>query len=99
MCQEPAKLCGLSASKGRIAEGYDADFCVWSPEEEFTVGPELLYTATKATPYAGQRLRGVVHATVVRGLHVYQQFEGFGQPLGKVLLRRSGRKLVKFVSM
>ncbi|XP_017074214.1 allantoinase [Drosophila eugracilis] len=99
MCQEPARLCGLSASKGRIAEGYDADFCVWSPEEEFTVGPELLYTATKATPYTGQRLRGVVHATVVRGLHVYQQFEGFGQPLGKVLLRRSGRKLVKFVSM
>ncbi|EDV46579.1 uncharacterized protein LOC6550115 [Drosophila erecta] len=99
MCQEPANLCGLSASKGRIAEGYDADFCVWSPEEEFSVGPELLHTATKATPYAGQRLRGVVHATVVRGLHVYQQFEGFGQPLGKVLLRRSSRKLVKFVSM
>ncbi|XP_017113479.1 allantoinase isoform X2 [Drosophila elegans] len=99
MCQEPAILCGLSASKGRIAEGYDADFCVWNPEEEFTVGPELLYTATKATPYAGQRLRGVVHATVVRGLHVYQQFEGFGQPLGKVLLRRSSRKLVKFVSV
>ncbi|XP_017002412.2 allantoinase [Drosophila takahashii] len=99
MCEEPAKLCGLSASKGRIAEGYDADFCVWSPEEEFTVGPEQLYTATKATPYAGRRLRGVVHATVVRGLHVYQQFEGFGQPLGKVLLRRSGRKLVKFVRM
>ncbi|XP_017041922.1 allantoinase [Drosophila ficusphila] len=98
MCQEPANLCGLSASKGRIAEGFDADFCVWSPEEEFTVGPELLFTATKATPYTGRRLRGVVHATVVRGLHVYQQFEGFGQPLGKVVLRRSGRKLVKFVS-
>ncbi|KAH8303876.1 hypothetical protein KR018_002122 [Drosophila ironensis] len=97
MCLEPALLCGLSGFKGRIAEGYDADFCVWCPEEEFTVGPELLYTATKATPYTGRRLRGVVHATVVRGLHVYQQFEGFGQPLGKVLLRKSSRKLVKFV--
>ncbi|KAH8408925.1 hypothetical protein KR009_003759 [Drosophila setifemur] len=99
MCLEPAQLCGLSTFKGRIAEGYDADFCVWNPEEEFTAGPELLYTATKATPYAGRRLRGVVHATVVRGLHVYQQFEGFGQPLGKVLLRKSSRKLVKFVRL
>ncbi|KAH8323854.1 hypothetical protein KR067_006886 [Drosophila pandora] len=99
MCLEPALLCGLSAFKGRIAEGYDADFCVWCPEEEFTVGPELLFTATKATPYTGRRLRGVVHATVVRGLHVYQQFEGFGQPLGKVLLRKTSRKLVKFVRM
>ncbi|XP_020797913.1 uncharacterized protein LOC110176043 [Drosophila serrata] len=99
MCLEPAHLCGLSTFKGRIAEGFDADFCVWCPEEEFTVGPEQLFTATKATPYAGRRLRGVVHATVVRGLHVYQQFEGFGQPLGKVLLRKSSRKLVKFVRM
>lgn len=99
MCLGPAQLCGLSAFKGRIAEGFDADFCVWCPEEEFTAGPEQLFTATKATPYAGRRLRGVVHATVVRGLHVYQQFEGFGQPLGKVLLRKSSRKLVKFVRM
>ncbi|XP_022233725.1 allantoinase [Drosophila obscura] len=99
MCWEPAKLCGLDRFKGRIAEGYDGDFCVWSPEEEFSVAPGNLYTATKATPYAGRRLRGVVHATVVRGLHVYQQFEGFGQPLGKVLLRKSSRKVVKFVRM
>ncbi|XP_001354352.1 allantoinase [Drosophila pseudoobscura] len=99
MCWQPAELCGLDRFKGRITEGYDGDFCIWSPEEEFTATPEELYTATKATPYAGRRLRGVVHATVVRGLHVYQQFEGFGQPLGKVLLRKSSRKVVKFVRM
>ncbi|BFG00077.1 allantoinase [Drosophila madeirensis] len=99
MCWQPAQLCGLGRFKGRIAEGYDGDFCIWSPEEEFTAVPEELYTATKATPYAGRRLRGVVHATVVRGLHVYQMFEGFGQPLGKVLLRKSSRKVVKFVRM
>lgn len=100
MCWQPAQLCGLSGFKGRIAEGYDADFCIWSPEEEFTVSPEQLHAAHKpTTPYAGQRLRGVVHATVVRGLHVYQQYEGFGQPLGKLLLRKSSRKLVKFVRL
>ncbi|XP_030379170.1 uncharacterized protein LOC115627586 [Scaptodrosophila lebanonensis] len=97
MCWQPAQLCGLSSFKGRIAEGYDADFCIWAPDEQFTVSPETLYSANKATPYAAQRLRGVVHATVVRGLHVYQQYEGFGQPLGKVLLRKSSKKVVKFV--
>ncbi|KAH8292891.1 hypothetical protein KR044_004208 [Drosophila immigrans] len=100
MCLEPAELCGLGKFKGRIAEGYDADFCVWNPDEEFTVSQDELHAANKsATPYAEQRLRGVVHATVVRGLHVYQQFEGFGQPLGKVLLRKSSRKVVKFVRL
>ncbi|XP_032597208.1 allantoinase [Drosophila grimshawi] len=101
MCWQPAELCGLSRFKGRIAEGYDADFCIWNPDEQFTVTAEELYTASKttATPYAGQRLNGVVHATVVRGLHVYQQYEGFGQPLGKVLLRKSSRKVVKFVRL
>lgn len=101
MCWQPAQLCGLSSFKGRIAEGYDADFCIWNPEEEFTVSPEELHAVTPkpATPYAAQRLRGVVHATVVRGLHVYQQYEGFGQPLGKLLLRKSSRKVVKFVRL
>ncbi|KAH8397439.1 hypothetical protein KR222_004064, partial [Zaprionus bogoriensis] len=100
MCWQPAQLCGLASFKGRIAEGYDADFCIWNPEEEFSVAPEELHAANKsATPYAGQRLRGVVHATVVRGLHVYQQYEGFGQPLGKLLLRKSSRKVVKFVRL
>lgn len=43
-----------------------------------------------------QRLRGKVHATVVRGLHVYQENEGFGQPLGKIVLRKNVKKVVKF---
>ncbi|XP_023161383.2 uncharacterized protein LOC111593045 isoform X2 [Drosophila hydei] len=100
MCWQPAQLCGLARFKGCIAEGYDADFCIWNPDEEFTVSGDQLYASHKSpTPYAGQRLSGVVHATVVRGLHVYQQYEGFGQPLGKVLLRKSSAKLVKFVRL
>ncbi|XP_011178897.1 allantoinase [Zeugodacus cucurbitae] len=99
MCQNPAVLCGLSSFKSKIEEGYDADFCIWDPEEEFSVSADMLFSTNKATPYMDQRLRGVVHATVVRGLHVYQQYEGFGQPLGKVLLRKTTKKIVKFVRM
>uniref|UniRef100_A0A1A9W346 allantoinase n=1 Tax=Glossina brevipalpis TaxID=37001 RepID=A0A1A9W346_9MUSC len=99
MCENPALLCGLERFKGKIAEGYDADFCIWDPDEEFQVSPDMLQSANKSTPYANQRLRGVVHATVVRGLHVYQQYESFGQPLGKILLRKTSQKIVKFVPM
>lgn len=42
MCEEPAKLVGLDHRKGKIAVGYDADFCVWDPEEEFTVSPDII---------------------------------------------------------
>ncbi|KAI9590066.1 allantoinase isoform X2 [Glossina fuscipes] len=99
MCENPALLCGLERFKGKIAEGYDADFCIWNPDEEFQVSPDMLQSSIKSTPYTNQRLRGVVHATVVRGLHVYQQYESFGQPLGKILLRKTSQKVVKFVRM
>ena len=51
MCTNPAKLCGLEKSKGIIKEGYDADFCVWSPEEEFQVDTNVLYSSNKVKPY------------------------------------------------
>ncbi|XP_075159253.1 allantoinase [Haematobia irritans] len=97
MCENPAILCGLENSKGKIIEGYDADFCIWDPDAEFEVHADMLYSTNKATPYMNQRLRGVVHATVVRGLHVYQDNEGFGQPLGKIVLRKNVKKIVKFM--
>lgn len=33
----------------------------------------------------GRRLRGLVHATIVRGLHVFQDGENFQQPMGKLI--------------
>jgi allantoinase len=62
----PARLAGLSR-KGAIAPGNDADLTVWSPEESFTVTPELIRHRHKVTPYLGAELHGVVKATWVRG--------------------------------
>jgi len=62
----PARLAGLS-KKGAIVPGNDADLTVWSPEESFTVTPELIRHRHKVTPYLGAELRGVVQATWVRG--------------------------------
>jgi len=67
MSRTPARLVGLGARKGVLAEGFDADVVVWHPEGSFTVIPDQLLHRHPATPYAGRRLHGVVQATYVGG--------------------------------
>jgi allantoinase len=82
MSSAPARLAGLTV-KGRIAVGYDADFCVLAPEESFVVDPGQLHHRHPATtPYAGRRLYGVVRLTLLRGQAVDP-----GRPRGKLLRR------------
>jgi allantoinase len=73
MSTAPAALAGLSGRKGLIAPGYDADLVVWDPDGEFTVDAGRLQQRHKLTPYAGRRLRGVVHATYLRGERVWDR--------------------------
>ena len=76
------RLAGLTA-KGRIAAGYDADFCVLAPEESFVVDPgRLSHRHPETTPYAGRTLHGVVRLTMLRG-----QAAGPGRPRGRLLIR------------
>jgi allantoinase len=65
----PARLARLE-TKGAIKVGNDADFVIWSPEETFTVTPEIIRHRHKVTPYLGAQLHGVVKATWVHGLEV-----------------------------
>jgi allantoinase len=86
MSAAPARLAGLPR-KGRIAQGYDADFCVLAPDETFTVDPGQLYHKHPATtPYAGRKLHGVVCATLLRGQPVDP-----GRPRGRLLSREDGK--------
>jgi allantoinase len=82
MAERPAQLAGL-AGKGAIAQGNDADFAVFAPEESFAVDSARLRHRHPVTPYAGDTLRGVVHETYLAGQLVVP---GAGQ--GR-LLRRS----------
>ena len=66
MAEGPARLAGLR-QKGRIAQGFDADFCVLAPDESFVVDPHRLYHRNPITPYAGRWLMGVVRETWLRG--------------------------------
>ena len=73
MSAAPAALAGLGEHKGRIAEGFDADFVVWDPAAQFVVDPVHLHQRHTLTPYAGRRLSGAVLTTYVRGERVWDR--------------------------
>ncbi|MFI7585623.1 allantoinase AllB [Spongisporangium articulatum] len=66
MAARTARLAGL-ARKGRIALGYDADFCLFAPDEASVVDASKLYHRHAVTPYEGLPLAGVVRRTWLRG--------------------------------
>ena len=88
MAERPAWLAGCSSQKGRLAAGCDADFVVFDPEAEFTVTRDRLHHRHKISPYLGERLRGTVRRTYVRGRLVYHDGEFVGVPAGRELPRR-----------
>ena len=88
MSASPAKFAGLSAQKGRIAAGYDADLLVWDPDAPFTVEAERLFFRHKVSPYLGAQLEGLVQHTVLRGKCVYDGKQHPEGPVGRHLLHR-----------
>jgi allantoinase len=73
LCAEPARLAGLDATTGRIAEGMDADLVAWDPDADVVVDAARLRQRHKCTPYAGRTLKGRVSETYVRGRLVYRE--------------------------
>lgn len=82
MSQKPAELAGLTGRKGAIAEGMDADLVIFAPEEFIDVAAHTLYARHAVTPYSGQRLKGRVVATYLRGQLVYESGSFSTEPLG-----------------
>ena len=71
MSEGPARLAGCEDRKGRLAPGHDADFVVFDADEESTVSPDRLYQRHPVSAYMGERLRGVVKATYLRGRQIF----------------------------
>ena len=90
LAEAPARLAGLSARKGRIAVGHDADFVIWDPESEFVVDSAKLHQRHTATPWEGRTLRGVVETTILRGRIVYERGRFPGTEGGRWLRRTAG---------
>ena len=87
MAEGPARLAGCESRKGRIAKGLDADFAVFEPEAEFIATEDRLSYRHRVSPYLGERLRGVIKATYLRGTCVFANGEFPGEPGGRELRR------------
>jgi allantoinase len=83
MGHHPARLAGCEAVKGRIAPGCDADLVAFDPESEFEVTAAHPHQRHPISPYLGERLRGLVKATYLRGELVYADGTFPGEPLGR----------------
>jgi len=93
MCEKPAELVQLSAKKGRIESGFDADLVIWDPEQSQTIDANQTFHKHKATAYEQVEVFGTVHKTLLRGHTIYdindpQHFDALinNQPQGKTLL-------------
>jgi allantoinase len=87
MSEKPAELAGCNARKGKLAEGKDADFVVFDPDTEFTVTGDRLYQRHSISPYIGEKLRGVVRRTYLRGRVVFCDGEFPGEEAGREFVR------------
>jgi dihydroorotase len=75
----PARAFGL-ADKGRLEAGAHADIAVVDLDEFFEIRDEDVLSKIGWTPYAGQRVRGRVGTTLVRGRVVYRDGTVVGSP-------------------
>jgi dihydroorotase len=69
MSLNPARLLRLDA--GTLAVGASADVTVIDPNLEWTVTPEKFLSKSRNTPFAGMRLKGRAHLTIVDGEIVF----------------------------
>jgi dihydroorotase len=75
----PARTFGL-ADKGRLESGAHADIAIVDLEREFEIRDEDVLSKIDWTPYAGRRVRGAIHTTLVRGRVVFEGSTVVGDP-------------------
>lgn len=69
MSTEPCRLYGLEG--GGLMEGGPADLVVFAPDETYVV--EHFLSKSANSPFIGERLPGVVHATICEGRLLYHR--------------------------
>jgi allantoinase len=83
MSSAPATLAGLSRQAGALEAGRDANFVVFDSEASTTVTADHLHFRHPVSPYVGEKLRGVVKATYLRGLPVFRDGSFTEVPAGR----------------
>ncbi len=78
----PARIFGISG-KGRIAEGYDADFTIVDMKAKRTIANNWIESRCGWTPYDGMEVVGWPKGTLVRGRKVMWDDEIIGPAHGQ----------------
>ena len=86
MAAAPARLAGIESRKGGIAPGLDADLVIFDPDTEWEVNAGNVYFRHACTPYLGQRLRGKIQQTFVRGRLCFDRGEINDKPFGREVI-------------
>ena len=86
MSERPAHRFGVPR-KGRIEPGYDADLCVFAPDEEYGVDAGQLRHRHPVTPYDRAKLTGAVRATWLRGEHITPYVDDDRDPTGRLIAK------------
>ncbi len=80
LCENPARLFGLSPRKGFLQPGSDADIVLYDPEGEGEISHQALHDQAAYNPYEGMHVKGTVQMTFSRGEVVYRQGEVLATP-------------------
>lgn len=85
MAAAPARLAGLSNTKGAISVGADADLVIWDPDVTSVVDAARLHHRHPVSPYAGMTLAGRVKTTILRGTVIFNEGDVSGPPTGRMI--------------
>ena len=88
MSENPAKVFGMFPRKGVLAEGADADVCVWDPSQSWTIQAATQHQNVDYTPYEGFEAHGRARYVLVNGVLVTQDGEPTGETPGSYVSRR-----------
>lgn len=80
MSENPARIFGMWPRKGALAEGADADICVWDPSVSWTIHAATQHQAVDHTPYEGFACQGRARFTLVNGVVAARD----GNPTGEM---------------
>ncbi|HEX9067476.1 MAG TPA: allantoinase [Ktedonobacterales bacterium] len=80
--------------KGELAVGADADLAVVDLDASGDLQAEQLFYRHRQSPFVGQRLRGRVARTLLRGMTVYRDGQIIGLPRGRLVRAGDGPRRI-----
>lgn len=87
MSENPARVFGMYPRKGCLAEGADADVCVWDPCARWTISAATQHQAVDYTPLESFEAHGRAKAVFVNGVLVARDGEPTGAQPGRYVPR------------